>query len=165
MEKEIGLKRFDERYPIDIHDRVDTPIDESIDTMIDALAYVIVDETSNIRENVFTSLTPEFPLLIGMVAMVGDSGASEQKLTVANCTSILLKEPVALKTAAGTIRVKEGASLRHPIFGELRGLIIKDAPNLLSLGRLVENGYQFHWEILDHSHLIDKNGRVISLKK
>ena len=103
-------------------------------------------------------------MLIGMAGMVGDSGASEHNLTGNDCTAIKLENLVALKTAAGTIHVTEGASTKRPIFGNLTGLSIKDAPNLLSIGRMVEQGYKFHWDKLEFPHLVDQHGRIIAFK-
>ena len=147
------IRRFDEKYPNDIHDSINVVIDEMTD--------LVEKKAEDIWDKYFCAAAPEAPLLVGMV---GDSGASEHNLTGPLCSHIPLDRPVALKTAAGTIQVNEGACLDHPIFGQLQGLSIKGAPNLLSLGRLVEQGYEFHWKNLDTPHLIDKNGKVISFR-
>ena len=150
------IKRFDENYPKDIHESINLVIDEVVET--------IEAEQQDIWNKYFPGVAPAAPLLVGMVGMVGDTGASEHNISGPNCWSVPLKNPVALKTAAGTIHVDRGAAIIHPVLGRLNGLNIKEAPNLLSLGRLVENGYKFYWESLENPHLVDMKGNVISFK-
>ena len=80
-----------------------------------------------------------------MVRWVADTGASEH--CAPDGTELReLSQPIRMFTANGPVDVTRGWDTSIEGLGKIETLCMDDCPFLLSIGRLIENGFNFYWD-------------------
>ena len=94
-----------------------------------------------------------------------DSGASGHFCKPGLAQGSIHPTDTRIETANGTVPAIGTSTTNIDVLNkDIDVTLLKDSPNLLSLGLLINDGFRFHWDSLDSCILFDQSGKRIPVK-
>ena len=99
--------------------------------------------------------------------LIVDTGTENHLISAQRCereglSPYRIEKPLRLMTANGIITADTRVDMKIPgINGTVSPLVMKDSVDALSVGRLVADGWDFHWEAGTDAYLVDRDGNKI----